>query len=404
MRFFLYLFCVLAGIQCTGASGQAEVRRPITSPSLPPATNALLDDYTEFMRTEIMPEAPPGAAVAIVVDGEVVFADGFGVKEYNSADSVDAHTVFRIGSLSKGFAGVLTGILVQDSLLKWDSKVQEFYPEFSLRSRAQAGRISLRHILSHTTGLPYHAYTNLIERGKSIREINAYFPRVALQGKEGSIYSYQNAVFSVIEEVFKGACGKNYEALLRDRIFEPLQMEDASASFIDLQTAKNKALPHQGGGGFWRPVPISHTYYNACAAGGVNASASDMGRWLQLLMGEHKEIVRDQTLDEVFTPRVRTENERRFFRNWEGEKEAWYGYGWRILNLSGETLVYHGGYVNNYRGEIAFSRDHRIGVCVLFNGPTPLAKNCVPEFIHLCQKHGLFPDSKVPDNLTKTDK
>lgn len=97
---------------------------------------------------------------------------------------MDANTVFRVGSLSKGFAGVLSGILVSQGTLAWDEPVQQLVPEFKLRDRAQTGRIQLWHLLSHTTGLPYHAYTHLIEQGYDIPTLMKYrFPTVPLAWK-----------------------------------------------------------------------------------------------------------------------------------------------------------------------------------------------------------------------------
>ena len=401
MRILLYLFACLVAIQCTGVSGQADAHRSVLSQNENEKTAAdtLVERYVEFIEQEIMPKAPPGAALAIVHNGEVVLAKGFGEKEYNSGALVDEHTIFRIGSLSKGFAGVLTGLLVNEGKMKWDTRVREYFPEFRLRSRTQSARMQVKHLLSHTTGLPYHAYSNLIERGKSVREINRYFRRVRLYAKEGTYYSYQNAAFSVVEEVMKGLTGKSYEQLLHEKIFYPAGMHDASSSFIDLQTASNKALPHKGGNGYWSPTVVSHTYYNTCAAGGVNASASDMGQWLRILMDEQPEVVGPEVLDAVFEPRIRTENERRIFRNWKGNKEAWYGYGWRIMKLGDETYQYHGGYVNHYRSELILNRQYKIGMCIVFNGATPLAKQCVPRFVEECKKAGLLPIEEEPAKI-----
>jgi beta-lactamase class C len=340
-----------------------------------------LEDYDQFFANEMALTQTPGAAIVVVKDGQIVFMRGYGVKIAGTQDSVKANTVFRIGSLSKGFAGILTGILVQDSLLAWDEKVQKRFPEFSLRDRQQAARIRLWHTLSHTTGLPYHAYTNLIERGYEIREIvTDFFPKAPVSGKEGEFFSYQNVAFCVVEEVMLGATGKTYQELLAEKIFRPAGMNSASCDYETMNACANKALPHFQTGYGWRAGDISKEYYNSKAAGGVNASIADMGAWLQLLLGHRPDIVADTTLDRVFRPVIKTDKERRIFARWLPRDAASYALGWRVLQDGDDTIIYHGGYVNGYKSEIAFNRRDGIGVCILFNAHSELSRTCIPAF------------------------
>ena len=367
---------------CANAPAQSPyaVSPPPAKPE-DPQLKAIIDDYDRFFAGEMALTGTPGAAVVIVKDTQIVFLRGYGVKIAGGRDSVDANTVFRIGSLSKGFAGVLTGMLVHDKILDWNERVQKRFPEFTLRDREQAERIRLWHLLSHTTGLPYHAYTNLIERGFDIRKIvTEYFPKAPVSGKEGEFFSYQNAAFCSIEEVIRGATGKTYQELLTEKVFLPAGMQSASCDYNTMCRTSNKALPHFQTGAGWRADAVSPYYYNAAAAGGVNASASDMGKWLELLLGHKRDIVGDSTLDEVFHPVIKTGRERRIFPGWISRDEASYALGWRVLEHGGDTIIYHGGYVNGYKGEIAFNRRDGIGICVLFNANSELSGKCIPAF------------------------
>jgi beta-lactamase class C len=341
---------------------------------------SLIRYYDRYFRDSMASKGSPGAAVVIVKDSSIIYSQGFGRQSVRSLEIVDEHTLFRVGSLSKGFAGVLTGILVKEGVFDLETRVKTYYPEFKLRDRGQADRITISHILSHSTGLPYHTYSNLVERGLSIRQIVNYFPQVRLYAKEGTSYAYQNAAFSVIEEVMQGATGKSYTTLLEEKIFRPAGMVSASASFHAMQAVWNKAQPHSSTRYGWTPLNIKSAYYNTAAAGGVNASISDMGAWLKVLLGHRPEIVDSATLDMIFQPRVSSQNERKIFRRWPGSQSAWYALGWRILERGDATLVYHGGFVNGYRSEIAIDRRNGIGICILFNGPTPMASECVPAF------------------------
>jgi beta-lactamase class C len=371
-------------------SGPVEASVSAPMPPPPPRNpflDAMLADYDRFFGDSMRLTQTPGAAVVIVKDGEVIFAKGYGVKAMGWPDSVDVNTVFRIGSLSKGFAGVLTGLLVQDGTLSWDDRVQDRYPDFQLRNRQQAARLQLWHLLSHTTGLQHHAYTDKIEAGLTVPTIIKYlFPSQPVFGREGETFAYQNVAFSAIEEVMRSATGKSYGTLLSERIFRPAGMRTASCDFESMRQTRNKALPHFNRRGAWQADTITTRYYNCQAAGGVNASIIDMGEWLKVLLGHRPDIVADSTLDRVFHPVIQTNRAYRMLPRWRGHREAYYAMGWRVVEAGGETYMYHGGYVNGFRGEIALNRRDGIGICVLFNAYTEMSMACVPAFFERWQR------------------
>lgn len=338
-------------------------------------------NYDHYFRNAMRETQAIGAAVAIVKDSQIVWLQGYGFRNASTKTPVTPHTVFRIGSLSKGFTGVLSGIMVQRGLLHWDDKVVQYIPAFHLKDKAQGNRVTLKHILSHTTGLPYHAYTNLIEEGFDLNTIvTDYFPQSPVCGKEGEFYAYQNAAFCLSGEMMEQVTGLSFAELIQKNIFTPAGMKDASVTFEAMESMPDKALPHTWTGASWVPQTIETCYYNAPEAGGVNASITDMAQWLKVLLGERPDIVASTTLDEVFTPVVKTGNERRIQRGWIDRDEASYALGWRVIEHQGDTIIYHGGFVNGYRGEIAFDRKKGIGICVLFNGQTPLANDCIEQF------------------------
>jgi beta-lactamase class C len=383
MKFFAVILLFFTALSaCYNTSSSAQVLAKETAPPIPAYLEDFAAEYAHYFEASMKSTNTPGAAMVIVKDSQIIFIKGYGPRVVGGQDSIDARTVFRIGSLSKGFAGVLTGMLVQDSLFAWDDPVQKYYPEFNLRDRKQGSRIRLWHLLSHTSGLPYHAFTNLIEKDFSIpRIVTEYFPKAPVCGKEGEFYAYQNAALCVIQEVMLRKTGETYPQILTEKIFLPAGMQGASCDYESIFKEKNKTLPHvQTGWGGWRADAISPHYYDAAAAGGVNASISDMGAWLKVLLGTRPDIVADSTLDRVFRPVVKTDKERRIFSHWLPRDAASYAMGWRVLADGADTILYHGGYVNGYKSEIAFSRRDRIGICVLFNAPTALSNACIPAF------------------------
>lgn len=358
-----------------------------------PRWAALLAEYDRFFGDSMRATGTPGAAVAIVRDSQVVFCKGYGLRANGRPDSVDAQTVFRIGSLSKGFASVLSAVLVKEGALAWDDPITCHYPHFALQDPEQTQRVTVTHLLSHSSGLPYHTFTNMIEAGYDINTIVDYFKRVKLCGKEGEIYCYQNAAYSAIEEVMCGATDHSYQELLEAKLFKAIGMDRASCTYEALMAEPNKAYPHNQTGMGWLSTDISDKYYQTAAAGGVNASAADMAQWLLLLLGKRPRVLTNEQLAPVFKPRVRTYDERRHFGEWAKPKTAYYGLGWRILVQGNDTLAYHGGYVNGYRGEIALDRRRGIGICVLFNAASPLAQRSIPAFFERYRK--MFGDELI---------
>jgi len=372
-----------------GLEHKEEIPQPWTAPATNPYLEKFLNDYQRFLQESLVETGVPGAAVAIVMDSTIVFLRGYGVRSTKTNDSVDINTVFRLGSVSKGFASVLTGVVAQDSLLHWDDNVVQFLPEFSLRSKEQTQHLTIRHILSHTTGLPYHTYTNLVESGKDLETLLGRLQSVQLIAKEGEVYSYQNVAYSLIAEILRSATEKSYEELIRESIFTPLHMNTATVTYDGINENPNTALPHVYHRSGWTPVKITNRYYNVAPAGGVNASIADMAEWLQALLGFREKIITRETLDAVFHPIIRTPV-RRYFSHWPSGKRAFYAMGWRILQYGADTVVYHGGSVNGYRSEIALNRTRGIGICVLTNASSGFASQSIPEFFAM---YGTYADS-----------
>jgi len=350
----------------------------------PPAIDedfaAFTEEYVSYFKSVMAETNTPGAAVVIIKDDLIYFMEGLGVKKAKTDDLIDVNTVFRIGSLSKGLTASLTGILVDKGILSWEDKLNDHLPTFQLKDPAQTQRVNFKHVLSHTTGLPYHAYTDMVERGWGLDYINKQFKVVDLIAKEGEIYAYQNAVFSLIGEAMEETTGHDVSSLLNLELFQPLGMSNASTSYEDLIASNNFSYPHSGGGQYWGKRKISKKYFNAIPAGGINASISDMASYLQLLLGNRPELLSETSLNQMFEPLVNTRNKRKYFRRWPFVEEAYYGLGHRVVTTKDDILIYHGGYVNGYKSELSLNRKDKVAICVLTNAPSTLSGISIPAF------------------------
>jgi len=356
------------------------------SPHLPvhqPVLERFINEFHDLATDMFYKSKSPGAAIAIVKNGRIIYGEGFGVKKVGENDSIDIHTTFRIASVSKTFAGVLTSKLVNQGELNWEDKVQKYFPQFELKNPDYAEKMEVRHILSQTTGLIQHAYTNFIEEGKELNTMIAALPDVQLMTEPGKLFSYQNVAYGVIEPVLESVTGRDYATLIKEEIFETLKMKNASIDYESMVASENIAYPNFPRRGGWTTGKISKTYYNVPSAGGINASISDMANYMIALTGHRPEIVNQYVLDDIFQPQVNTNIRWKYFSRWKHYKKSYYGLGWRIVKNASSTIAYHGGYVNGYRSQLAINTDEDVGICILTNSPTSFSSKLLPVFLEL---------------------
>jgi len=375
----IFSFSTLDLGSVTDGSYEIKSSAFVRSPK-PAALDSLVASYDEYLTNSIDSLKSPGAAIALVYKGEILLLKGYGVKKIGAGDSINNHTAFRLGSVSKGFASVLTGILVEEGTISWEDKVTRYISDFTMRDTSCSHQLTIRHILSQTSGFPEHTYTDMLDIGMEYNVIKPSLCNVPVIAKPGQIYSYQNVVYSLISDILFSASGQDYNNLLQKKIFEPLNMRDASTDYTSFYYNPNTAMPHMGSGTLWKAKPKNSRYYSVSPASGVNASASDMARWLLALTGYFPEVLPQNTINAISQHAIETPR-RLYKRNWIDLEKAYYGLGWRVFNVKGHDLVYHGGYVEGFRSEIAFDPESKVGIAVMFNSNTPIASQCIPKFM-----------------------
>ncbi|MCK5068772.1 MAG: beta-lactamase family protein [Bacteroidales bacterium] len=340
-------------------------------------------DFINFLDSELDSSHTVGAAYTIVHRGEVVYTGTYGESNRESHQQVDEHTLFRLASVSKGFAGVLASMLEQDGALSLSDRVVDHYPGFSLKDSISTADLTIRHLLSHTSGLVPYAFDNLVEAGQDLYTIIDRLDEVDISAPPGELYGYQNVLFSMLDPIARRSTGVPYQVLLQEKIFRPLGMEDASAGPVDLEKNPNMAYPHVRTRTGYVPLNPHEGYYNVLPAAGVNASISDMGQWLLGLLGYKPQWLPDAVLDSISTPFIYTPLKWQYTRYWRPFRERHYSLGWRIYHYQGREIIYHGGYIRGYRAEIAFCPSEDVGVAFLMNSPNSLASRCVPTFFDI---------------------
>jgi beta-lactamase class C len=325
----------------------------------------------------------PGMALAIVKDGRILTARGYGTTDVDTGEGVDAHTVFRLASLSKAFAGTVTGLLVSEGALRWDSHVADFMPGLRLSQPGAAQQLTVAEVLSHRVGLTHNAYDGMIEDGADYRTLVQKLAYAPMTCAPGQCYAYQNVAFSLVGDVVFAATGHFFSETVARRIFKPLGMDDASYGLDGIESSQRWAHPHVRGRGGWVSLTAPQpTYYRVAPAAGVNASISDMAQWLIAQTGHRPDVLPAPLLATLHAPVIETPSETHG-SSWRRTRltDAGYGIGWRIYDYAGHRVVFHGGAVQGYRASIALVPERDLGVVVLWNSTSGVPSGLMPTIL-----------------------
>ncbi|HEV7778517.1 MAG TPA: serine hydrolase domain-containing protein [Luteibacter sp.] len=340
---------------------------------------AMTEAYKQWLDEVEKRDAVPALVTAVVVDDKVVFERSIGYADAKTHEAATPETVFRLASLSKAFATALTGILVRDGQMSWDTKLVDVLPYFKLKDMDAAQKATVRDILGQRLGLPKNTYDRMLEDDISYEELVRKLDEVDLSCGVGQCYGYQNVAFSMIGDIVYAQTGDFFYRQVERRIFNPLGMTTATYGREALEASKSWARPHRGGPGHWTPFEPKENYYRVAPAAGVNASLRDMEQWLMAQMGARPDVLPSPLLEVLHAPEVATPVELRS-TPWRRARltSAEYALGWRVFTYGGETLVFHAGAVEGYRTMIGFFPKYHAGVVTMWNAPSPVPVGLMP--------------------------
>ena len=330
----------------------------------------------------------PGIAVAIVKDGKVVLAKGYGVRELGKPDRVDERTRFAIASNSKAFTATALALLVEDGKLEWDTPVVSYMPGFALYDPFVTRELTVRDLLVHRSGLGLGAGDLLwwppstYDRKEIVRRLRFIKPATSFR----TAYAYDNVLYVVAGELIEAVSGQSWEDFVRSRILARLGMTHSDVRHSDTGAGDNVAQPHSRVEGRVRRVP-AFTSDNTNAAGGINTGAEDITKWLIVQLDSGR--VADGS--RLFSPRTTRQlwsivtpipvNDpppqlAALRANFNG-----YGLGFFVSDYRGKKLVWHTGGDEGYVSKVALIPDLRLGVAVLTNQEVGSAYNSITNRI-----------------------
>ncbi|WP_460714345.1 serine hydrolase domain-containing protein [Lysobacter terrae] len=364
------------------ASRSGFIDRATPQNLLPLGSNFDVPQFEAMAEQLVANRRIPGMAMAIVHNGRVLSARGYGITDTRAPLPVDGHTVFRLASLSKAFAGTVTGLMVNDGTLRWDTRLTQYDPDFHLADPAAAAQITVADLLSHRVGLRHNAFDRDLEANVDFTTLTHKLAYAPMECSPGTCYGYQNIAFSLVGDIIQGASGTPYAQQVQNRIFRPLGMKDASVGLDGILTSQNWARPHVRTRGGWLSLTPKQAYYNVLPAAGVNASASDMAQWLLAHTGHRPDVLSAPLLATLHQPLVTTPTELRG-SSWRRERlnAASYALGWRVYDYAGNNLVFHGGAVQGYRGVVALLPDRDLGIAILWNSESSLPTGMLPTML-----------------------
>jgi CubicO group peptidase (beta-lactamase class C family) len=346
-----------------------------------------LDAYVESVRQTF---DVPGIAVAVVKDGEVVLAKGWGEREIGKAGKVDAHTMFAIASNTKAFTAASLSMLADEGKLKLEDRVIDHLPWFRMADPYVTREMRIRDLLVHRSGLGLGAGDLLFwpTTTYSNREVAERLRDVPLSGGFRERYAYDNILYGVAQLVIEQASGQSYDQFLRARILQPLGMRETRYNSDALRPGDNVATGHaKADFATLQPAPRM-TWRNVAGAGGLYSSVNDMAKWMnaQLAGGTYRDAKgreqalfkpeRQKSMWSLVTPIPITEPKIEALKaakpNFLG-----YGEGWMVSDFQGRKLVWHTGGWPGMVSRVTLVPEQKLGIVVLTNQEVGAAFNAV---------------------------
>lgn len=264
-----------------------------------------LDDKIEKMEAEIERNMEihniPGMAYALVDAEGVLFSGGYGVLDISEgSQKIDGDTNFHIGSLSKVFVSLAVMKLQEENRISINKPVVDYLPWFSTKDNQLSDEITIRHLLSHTSGLPGRLNVHAIEkrdRQEIISEVEKMLEDVTLEGKPGEHYEYTNMNTDILQLLIEEVTGETFTAYMENNIFSPLQMNRTGYFIFEDSHLPNTAMGHRYHWEKLKPYDEQLVYATSGSAG-MSSNVDDLSKFIRLVLSEGENVLGETVIDE----------------------------------------------------------------------------------------------------------
>src|SRR5438094_1061193 len=352
------------------------------------------DQIADYIATQMQRLHIPGVSLAIVRDGRVIKAQGYGFANLELKAPATKETVYEIGSNTKQFTAAAIIMLVVEGKIHLDDSITKYYPEAPEAWRG----ITIRHLLTHTSGIQNHVAvphwldvfkTNLAyETAPARDELLKMFFKLPLEFQPGETWAYDNTGYYLLGIVIEKASGKSYWQFLDERIFKPLGMTATRS------TDPQPIVPNRASGYEWkndhfenRPVLLPAIGFSA---GSLLSTVEDMGKWDVALYGE--KLLKKSSLDQMWTATMAKDGADAPFN---------YGFGWFIDSYHGHRLVQHSGGTPGFSSVIYRFLEDKLTIIILTNHSDRIVDQLAINLAGICLAALKRPDAN-PDRDPKT--
>ena len=313
------------------------------------AQDAVSAKVDEYIRSEMQAQQIPGVALAVIKDGKMVIARGYGFANVEHQVPVKPETIFQSGSTGKQFTATAVMMLVEEGKLNLDDKITKYFPDGPEAWR----NITVRHMLTHTSGMTDYPEDFDLRRDYTEDELYQRIKTIPLAFQPGEKWSYSNLAYVMLGILIHKISGKFYGDFLQERIFKPLDMSTAriinEADIVPNRAAGYRVVDGQIKNQSW----VSPTL-NTTADGALYLTIYDMAKWDAALYTE--KLLKKSSLEQMWTP-VKLN---------DGTTHP-YGFGWALGEVRGHRVIEHGGSWQGFKAYIARYVDDKMTVILFAN-------------------------------------
>jgi len=353
------------------------VPAPTLVPTAVPAVKVDIAAIDAYMAKMLDTYEVPGAAIALVLPDGSTYTRGYGVRDLATKTPVTADTQFAIASVTKSFTSLGMLLLVDEGKVDLDAPVTTYLPEFQLADPAMTPKVTVRHLLTHTTGMERNDAATF-RPGITRDEIVALAAETPLVAAPGEVFVYSNVNTIAAARIIELVSGQSWEAFTRERVLEPLGLDHVTLDTAALQQQPDYALPHDRDllAGMM-PTQLFEPGAEA-PAGGINASANEMLRYLQFQLGDGSmggaPLLSAAALVEMHRPAIALSDQFAQIAAAQGvpaperlTSDDQYGMYWFNERLGGHRIVKHDGQVLGFSASMSFAPEANVGVVLLTN-------------------------------------
>jgi CubicO group peptidase (beta-lactamase class C family) len=330
-----------------------------------------LDGFDAYMAKTLKDWNAPGVGVGIVVNDKLVFAKGYGFRDYERKLPFTPATMSPIASNTKLFTAIAAGMLVEEGKLTWDKPVRESVPAIRFYNDQLNNSVTLRDMLSHRTGITRHDaiwYKSDFTRKELFEKLVYLEPQEPIR----TAFLYNNLMFAAVGYLIELRSGKTWEQFVKERIFDPLHMNSTSYSIADMLKR-----PEFGVGFTERRdsfeiyrIPYYEDTAGVGPCGAIVSNIEDMSHWLIALMNQGKyegrQVLPAEVLKATLQPAIALPNTLLETRGWSEVLNAAYGMGRQTASYRGHLITLHGGDLPGFHTQVSFMPQDHIGV-IVFN-------------------------------------